>query len=111
MSEAFLILSVLALTLTLSSLVAYLYLIACRRTLHESAPPLLGEVLRRRCAELPQGQAVVFTRALAAATRRCTRCTTVSQCRAWLDSVHTESYPSFCANSEFLTSIGISHLR
>ena len=91
------VLAAVALLLTVA--LAYAVLAAWRRVMHEEGRLPLFALLDRRP---PEESERIASDTLALAARRCAFCGRKQECRAWLASARSESYPQYCPNSSLV---------
>jgi hypothetical protein len=80
----------------------YITLMAWRGALGNERPLLLGEMLRRRGANLPDAITRGPAYDYALAVRRCVNCVTADSCQKWLETNRQDGYAEFCPNAEFI---------
>jgi hypothetical protein len=76
-----------------------------RRALGYDRPILLGSMLRRQGAVLPDPvtQAVGYNYAVA--VRRCLNCGVSASCAKWLEQDKRDAYEEFCPNADFIEGL------
>jgi hypothetical protein len=83
-------------------LVLYLTLMMWRRALGDDRPLLLGQMLRRLGASLPDAATRGGGHDYAFAVRRCVNCGEADTCRKWLETGKRDGHAEFCPNAVFI---------
>jgi hypothetical protein len=83
-------------------LVLYLTGMMWRRALGDDRPLLLGLMLTRQGASIPDAATHGVGRDFALAVRRCISCGEADSCRKWLETGKQDGYAEFCPNAEFI---------
>jgi hypothetical protein len=86
-------------------LVLYITIMAWRRALGDDRPLLLGLMLRRQGASLPDAAIAGMGGDYAIAVRRCVSCGETDSCRKWLETGKQRGYTEFCPNTEFIARL------
>jgi hypothetical protein len=88
----------------LSLVVIALTVVGWRRVMSADRPLLLGQMLLRQGAKVPELTALTG-RELGRAVRRCTLCTSTERCSTWLAKDESHGYEAFCPNAGFIEEL------
>jgi hypothetical protein len=103
-------LAIYALMALVVTIALYITFMMWRRALGDDRPLLLGEMLGRLGASLPDAATGGLGYDYAFAVRRCVNCGEADTCRKWLETGKQVGYAEFCPNAGFIERLNKSSL-